>query len=103
MTPWENEEKISRFGGDDFAVFPRKQGEIPAFVFGAEFFGHGFGGGLATGKKCGLLFGWAISLRWFHWRKKFLICRSVEFAESKSKDGGWVQLFRNVQSSASGA
>jgi hypothetical protein len=39
---------ISGFGGDDFAILPRKQGEVPAFVIGSEFFGHGFGGGLAT-------------------------------------------------------
>jgi hypothetical protein len=26
-------------------------------VFGADFFGHGFGGGLATGNKRGLLTG----------------------------------------------
>jgi hypothetical protein len=53
----EEEVEISGFGGDDFAVFPREQGEVPAFMFGTEFFGHGSGGGLATGNECGLLFG----------------------------------------------
>ena len=47
----------SGFGGDDFAVFPGEQGQVPAFVFGAEFLGHGFGGGMAAGNKRGLLTG----------------------------------------------
>ena len=51
--PWG----ASWFGGDDFAVFPGEQGQVPAFVFGADFLGHGFGGGLATGNKRGLLTG----------------------------------------------
>ena len=51
----------SQLGGDDLAVFPREQGEVPALVFGAEFLGHGLGGGLAAldggyRLRCGLGF-----------------------------------------------
>lgn len=42
------EYRLSRFGGDDLAVFPRDQEQVPAFVLGAEFLGHGCGGGLAA-------------------------------------------------------
>ncbi len=65
---------VSWFGGDDFAVFPREQGEVPAFVFGAELLGHGFGGGLAAGDECGLLIGETNGFVWFHWRRKSFIC-----------------------------
>ena len=62
-----------------------------AIVFGAEFLGHGFGGGLASGDECRLLLGnagrWSLFER-FHRRRKSRTSGRLEIAESESKVGG---------------